>query len=179
MSLAAPPYPQRFCHHSQWHHPPWTPNGSAAAPYESTSSDRHPGSRALQLILLFLAPNGIHQKIERWVEHQSWVLLIDGRCNNQQNDGGCWWWGGCWRGNATGRNMGPNRAAEKMKIERAAGPSVSMASNGWGDATTNRMSAHAMGYSNVKQRAGGRCRWGRMLSRHFSHRIKGQRDKKN
>jgi hypothetical protein len=23
-AVAAPPYPQRFCHHSPWQHPPWT-----------------------------------------------------------------------------------------------------------------------------------------------------------
>jgi hypothetical protein len=49
------------------------PNRGTAAPYESNTGDWHPGLSALRLIPLFWAPNGTHQKIERWAEHWSWM----------------------------------------------------------------------------------------------------------
>ena len=46
----------------------------------------------------------------------------------------------------TRRFGGLNRATKKIKIERATGPSVWMASSGWGNATTNQKSAKTIGY---------------------------------
>ncbi len=39
-----------------------------------------------------------------------------------------------------------NRATKKVKIERVMGPRISMASAGWGYATTNQRATVSMGY---------------------------------
>ena len=39
-----------------------------------------------------------------------------------------------------------NRATKKVKIERVMGPRISMASAGWGCATTNRRATVLLGY---------------------------------
>ena len=51
-----------------------------------------------------------------------------------------------WGRTLTRRLGGSNRVAKKLKIERATGPWISMASAGWGDATTNQKLAETMGY---------------------------------
>ena len=47
-----------------------------------------------------------------------------------------------------------NSASEKIKIERATGSWISMASAGWGDATTNQKLAEMMGNIFGRWRAG-------------------------
>ena len=49
-----------------------------------------------------------------------------------------------------------NEATKKIKIERAMGPRISMASAGWEDATTNRKVALSLEYTWERRRAG---RW--------------------
>ena len=78
-----------------------------------------------------------------------------GQCNNQPNDGfpgG----GGIVEETRMGRMYGGGRLLvilggriqqQKIKIERAMGPSVWMASSGCGNATTNQKSATTIGYS--------------------------------
>ncbi len=65
---------------------------------------------------------------------------------------------------------------KKIKIERAMGPPILMASVERRDATTNRKSAVSLRYIRERQRTGQR-RLGMTWSHLFSHRIMGQKNK--
>ncbi len=80
----APPYPQRLCPPSPWHHPPWTQIGAPRLPRSLMET---PSARAAARCVWSLClgrQNGAHQKIERWAEHRSWMAaaqLVDATTN--------------------------------------------------------------------------------------------------
>jgi hypothetical protein len=71
-----PPYPQRLRPPSPWKHPPWTRIVSPRLPMSLLQAPVARACARCGSIPWLGRPNGTHRKIERWVEHRSWVAAV-------------------------------------------------------------------------------------------------------